>query len=84
MADTILLTAPEGISMPALKKAREPAIATLREEGELSASRDAAELDLSTHDFLDLLADHRLSAVLDFHPHIVEEAPRKLSPTDRP
>jgi hypothetical protein len=44
------------------RKAREAAILTLWQEGELSASRAAEELSLPMHDFLDLLAVHGLSA----------------------
>jgi predicted HTH domain antitoxin len=65
----------------AQRKAREAAVLSLWEEGEITASRAAEELALSIHDFLDLLAARGLpveSGPLDLQA--IDEARQKLAP----
>jgi predicted HTH domain antitoxin len=76
---TIILEVPEGVSEEARKRATEAAVLALWEMGELSASRAAEELDLSAHEFLDLLSARGLPIIRHFDPEAVEAARRKLN-----
>jgi predicted HTH domain antitoxin len=80
MDATIVLEVPEHVSEPARKKAREAAVLTLWEEGAISTGVAAAEMGLSRHDFLDLLASKNIPVVRrPPNPERIKEASRKLS-----
>ena len=63
MGSTITLEVPEHVSEQARRKAREAAVLTLWEEGAISTGVAAAELGLTHHDFLDLLASRGIPVV---------------------
>src|SRR5947209_3582856 len=63
MGSRVTLEVPEDVSEEARKKALEAAVLALWEEGALSTGVAAAELDLTRHDFLDLLTARGIPVV---------------------
>ncbi len=80
----VKLEVPEEISAEsrdrAESQAREAAVLALWEADELSTRQAAAELDLTYHDFLDLLTERGIPVEADmFDAQALEEARRKLA-----
>ena len=83
MGSKITLEVPEDVSEGARKKAHQAAVLALWQEGAISTSLAAAELALTHHDFLDLLASEGIPVVRRPPvPERIKEAQRKLA-TDR-
>ena len=84
MGSKITLEVPEDVSEEARKKAHEAAVVALWQEGAISTGVAAAELALTHHDFLDLLASEDIPVVRRSPvPERIKEAQRKLA-NDRP
>jgi hypothetical protein len=80
----VVLEVPEDVSEDAKQKAFQAAVLTLWKEGAISTGVAAAELELTRHDFLDLLAAEGIPVVRR-SPDIerIKEAQQKLA-TSRP
>jgi predicted HTH domain antitoxin len=79
----VKVEAPEEVSDEtkalAQRKAHEAAVLVMWDKGEISASRAAEELEVSVHDFLDLLAAEGLPVVRGpLNQEALAEAQRKL------
>jgi hypothetical protein len=81
MASKVILKVPEEISEQARQKAHQAAVLTLWQEGALTIREAALELDLSYHDFLDLLAAQGIPVVHggEINVAAIEAAERKLA-----
>jgi hypothetical protein len=80
MGSKIILGVPEDVSEEARKKAHQAAVLALWQEGAISTSLAAAELALTHHDFLDLLASEAIPVVRRAPvPERIKEAQRKLA-----
>ncbi len=80
MGPRVILEVPEEVPEEAKKKAHQAAVLSLWEEGAISTGVAAAELQLTRHDFLDLLASKGIPVVRRSpNPERIEEAQRKLS-----
>ena len=81
MASKVILKVPEEISEQARQKAHQAAVLTLWQEGALTIREAALELDLSYHDFLDLLAAQGLPVAHggEINVAAIEAAERKLA-----
>jgi hypothetical protein len=80
MGSKVVLEVPEGVPEEIKRKAYDAAVLTLWEEGAISSGVAAAELGLTHHDFLDLLASKGIPIVRR-PPNLerIKEAGRKLS-----
>jgi hypothetical protein len=79
MGSTVILEVPEDVPEEAKQKAYQAAVLALWEEGAISTGVAAAELQLTRHDFLDLLAAKGIPVVRRSpNPERIKEAQRKL------
>lgn len=80
MGARVILEVPEDVSEQARKKAHQAAVLTLWEEGAISTGVAAAELELTRHDFLDLLTSKGIPVVRRSpDPERIREVSRKLA-----
>ena len=80
MGSRITLVVPEDVSDEARRRAHQAAVLALWKEDAISTGVAAAELELTHHDFLDLLASEGIPVVRRSpNPERVKEAQRKLA-----
>ena len=80
MGTKVTLEVPEGVSEEARRRAHQAAVLALWKEDAISTGVAAAELELTRHDFLDLLASEGIPVVRRSpNPQRIKDAQRKLA-----